>query len=241
VSGELTDRCVLVAGATGSVGGWIVAGALERGATVVAVGRSTQKLVALAERFDADQQSRLHPLPCDLSTLDACASAREQLVAKGLAINAVVAALGRWWEGTALLELPWADWQTVLTENLTAHVVAAQTFAPLLDAAADPCYLTMAGVAAMKAVAGSGAVSVTGAAQQMLLRVLAAENADSAVRFHQLLLTTPVIPPDDEATRSEHPDWILGPDVARHVARILDHEFDRSMTELQEPAPYLPR
>jgi NAD(P)-dependent dehydrogenase (short-subunit alcohol dehydrogenase family) len=240
MSDELADRCLLVAGATGSAGGWIVAGALERGATVVAVGRSKEKLAALADRFDSDQQARLHPVQCDLSTLDDAAPARDSIAASGLRINAAVAALGRWWEGTALLEMPMSQWQTVLSENLTAHFVAAQTFAPILDPAADPCYVTMAGVAALKAVASSGAVSVTGAAQQMLLRVLAAESAGSGVRFHQLLITTPVVSPDDGATRREHGDWILGPEVAWHVARILGHDFDRSLTELQEPVPYLP-
>jgi NAD(P)-dependent dehydrogenase (short-subunit alcohol dehydrogenase family) len=240
VSKELVDRCVLVAGATGSVGGYLVAGALERGATVVAVGRSKEKLDALAGRFDTEQRSRVHRVQCDLSTLDDAAPARDAISAAGLEVNAVVAALGRWWEGTALLEITMSQWQTVLSENLTAHFVAAQTFAPLLDPAADPCYVTMAGIAALKAVPSSGVVSVTGAAQQMLLRVLAAESASSAVRFHQLLLTTPVVSPGDAATRAEHADWILGPDVAGQLARILDHGFDRSITELQEPVPYLP-
>jgi hypothetical protein len=73
-----------------------------------------------------------------------------------------------------------------------------------------------------------------------LLRVLAAESGDGSVRFHQVLVTTPVVSPEDDATRRDHGDWILGPDVAGHVARVLDHGFDRTATELQVPVPYLP-
>ncbi len=237
---ELADRAVVVAGATGVVGGWIVAGALARGATVIAVGRSQSRLAELAERCEPAYHSRLHLFRCDLDNLADAQSTQQRILQAGLPINAVVAALGHWWEGPPLTALPVADWQAVLNDNLTAHFVTAQAFAPALDDAADPCYLTLAGVAALKAVAGSGAVSVTGAAQEMLLRVLAAENADSAVRFHQLLLTTPVVSPDDEELRATHPDWILGPTVADHVARILQHDFDRANMLLQEPVPYEP-
>jgi NAD(P)-dependent dehydrogenase (short-subunit alcohol dehydrogenase family) len=238
---SLDGRCLLVAGATGTVGGFIVAGALERGATVVAIGRSAERLSALAGRFESDQQRRLHGVQCDLSTLGGAQPALDQIAAAGLQINAAVAALGHWQEGTDLLDLPMDDWLMTLNENLTAHFVAARAFAPILDGTADPCYVTMAGIAALKAVEGSGAVSVTGAAQQMLLRVLAAESGGSGVRYHQLLLTTPVIAPDDAATRADHPDWILGPDVAGHVAKIVAAGFDRHATLMQEPVPYVPR
>jgi NAD(P)-dependent dehydrogenase (short-subunit alcohol dehydrogenase family) len=240
VSSELEGRCIVVAGATGTVGGHIAAGVLQRGGSVVALGRSQDRLTALTNRTPPDQRSRLLGVRCDLSSLDDARPALDQLTESGLRVNAVAAALGRWWEGTDLLELTMADWLRILNENLTAHFVAARTFAPVLDRDADPCYITMAGIAALKAVPSSGAVSVTGAAQQMLLRVLSAEAADSGIRYHQLLLTTPVVAPDDATTRSEHPDWILGPDVAGHVARILGPGFDRATTMLQEPVRYLP-
>jgi NAD(P)-dependent dehydrogenase (short-subunit alcohol dehydrogenase family) len=236
----LAGRCILVAGATGTVGGWVTAGMLERGATVVAIGRSQERLTALADRFEPPVRARLLGVRCDLSSLADAAPSVDAIAAAGFRVNAVVAALGRWWEGTNLVELPMDDWLTILNENLTSHFVAARTFAPILDPATDPSYVTMAGVAALKAVASSGAVSVTGAAQQMLLRGLAAESADSGVRYHQLLLTTPVVAPDDAETRSAHPDWILGPAVAGHVARILRPDFDRHTTFVQEPVPYLP-
>jgi NADP-dependent 3-hydroxy acid dehydrogenase YdfG len=240
-SDSLSDRCVVVAGATGTVGGWTARGLLERGATVIAVGRSAEHLSALSDAVDARHRERLHAVQADLSSTDRAQAAVSAIAAAGLRADAVVAALGRWWEGSRLLDLPMADWNTILTENLTAHFVAARTFAPILDDAADPSYITLAGIGALKAVEGSGAVSVTGAAQEMLLKVLAAESAGGAVRFHELLLTTPVVAPDDAATRAEHPDWILGPAVAGHVARILDHDFDPTVTLLQEPVPYVPR
>lgn len=91
----LTGRTLLVLGGTGGVGEGVVSAALELGGTVVATGRTQEKLDSLAARFDT---STLH-----LEQLDALDSGlgerAAELAAKYGAFDGVVISIASWGGG----------------------------------------------------------------------------------------------------------------------------------------------
>jgi hypothetical protein len=94
-----------------------------------------------------------------------------------------------------------------------------RAYLPLVEPSEDPVYVTTNGIAADEPLAGSGPVSVTGAAQRMLLEVMRAEPVGRRVRFHELTFRAAVagddrnLAPVDELSHAR---------VAAAVRAVLD-------------------
>jgi NAD(P)-dependent dehydrogenase (short-subunit alcohol dehydrogenase family) len=187
---------------------------VQRGAAVAVPARSPQRLDELAERLD--RPPALVRVSRVLAGDEDWAAAAEEAEESLGGIDAVVASLGGWWSGPAVIDTPAAEWDRVLDEGLGAHVRAARAFLPRLRTGG--AYVLINGSGAEHAVPGSGPVSVSAAAQLMLARVLASESAsgseDERVRVRALIVATPV------RTRSRphgQPGWVSADDVGDAV------------------------
>ncbi|WP_419706612.1 SDR family oxidoreductase [Promicromonospora sp. NFX87] len=209
-----STRPVLVVGASGFVGSRVARGLAADGRAVLAVARHT-----LPERVTV-QPSVIPVLGADpAAQADAV---REACARAGVPLpGAVVASIGGWQKGPDLLDLDPAEWSATLASHLTAHLDAARALAPLLGPG-DP-YVVLNGAASREAMAGSGAVSVTGAGLAMLVQVLRleAQRADASppVRFHELVIDHAVAGDD----RNEDPAQTRAPaQVVRALGELLD-------------------
>lgn len=217
--GERFPRDVIVAGGAGFLGRIVVADLVAAGATVAVPTRRPDVAAAFARtvRTVAPGGGRVVVVP--LVGDDPYATAAEQIATQVPTVSAVVAALGGWSLGPSLLDLPLDAWRRALDDHLTAHLLAMRAYAPVVAGADDPVYVTTNGIAAEQALAGSGAVSVTGAAQRMLLQVMRAEPVGRRVRFHEVTFRAALR--GDE--RNVDPDAELSPgEVASAVRRVLD-------------------
>jgi NAD(P)-dependent dehydrogenase (short-subunit alcohol dehydrogenase family) len=209
-----STRPVLVVGASGFVGSRVARGLAADGRAVLAVARH-----ALPERVTV-QPSVIPVLGADpAAQADAV---REACARAGVPLpGAVVASIGGWQKGPDLLDLDPAEWSATLASHLTAHLDAARALAPLLGPG-DP-YVVLNGAASREAMAGSGAVSVTGAGLAMLVQVLRLEaqraGAVPPVRFHELVIDHAVAGDD----RNEDPAQTRAPaQVVRALGELLD-------------------
>jgi NAD(P)-dependent dehydrogenase (short-subunit alcohol dehydrogenase family) len=193
---------VVVLGATGQVGLGLVPRLLARGFHVLAQGRTADRLDRLREACDH------HP---NLATVKCALSADADVRALAAAVGAqrhrptlAIAALGGWYVGPELVELPAATWHGTLAANLTTHYIAARGVAPYLHGG-RPVYLMLNGIASIQPCVGSGAISAAGAGQAMLAGVLRAESIGRRVRFRQLVVLGDItsVPLDEPA-----PGWI---------------------------------
>lgn len=235
-------RPVLVVGAGGHVGAGLARELVAAGRPVLAASRSVDRLEALARRVADDAG----PARAALLTLvpypglegpdgpDGLGAAVRAAVADGApAPVAAVAAVGGWWQGQHVLDLPLDAWRGFLDSHLTAHLEAVRAVVPLLATAPDPVHVVLNGAASHEAMVGSGPVSVTGAALSMLVQVLRAEQAAAsrtvpagragrdrpAVRFHELVLEDSVTGDD----RNVDPARRLTPaQAARALERLVD-------------------
>jgi NAD(P)-dependent dehydrogenase (short-subunit alcohol dehydrogenase family) len=208
-----STRPVLVVGASGFVGSRVARGLAADGRAVLAVARH-----ALPERVTV-QPSVIPVLGADpAAQADAV---REACARAGVPLpGAVVASIGGWQKGPDLLDLDPAEWSATLASHLTAHLDAARALTPLLGPG-DP-YVVLNGAASREAMAGSGAVSVTGAGLAMLVQVLRLEaelRTSAAPRFHELVIDHAVAGDD----RNEDPAQTRAPaQVVRALGELLD-------------------
>lgn len=205
---DLADRVVVVAGGGGHVGGLVVRDLVARGARVLVPSRHPARLADLVASLAGAPGSVQTVRAGDAASdgLAAFAASAREIAAAGEQPSALVAALGGFTRGPGLLALPDDAWQAALAAHLTVHLAAAQAFVPLLHGP-DPVHVTTNGAAADEPMPGSGTVNVTGAAQRMLLEVLAAEGARGvdgpSVRFHELTLTAAVAGDDRNVDPAE--------------------------------------
>nr|WP_291416465.1 SDR family oxidoreductase [Actinophytocola sp.] len=217
---------VLVAGGAGVVGECVVHALLARGARVVVPSRSESRLTALAGRVDPADQERLHLVLGDVGTEQGAATLRDAVPAEHGPLRAVVASLGAWWEGEQLVDVSSETWDRILRDNLTAHFLVARTFLPLLDHTAAPVYVTLAGIAADHPEPFAAPISITGAAQRMMVRALAVGDIGARVRLHEVAIMTPVVT-DRWIGAPPEPDWLTGEVVGSYVADVVAPEFAR--------------
>jgi len=191
----VTERgAIVVVGATGFVGSRLARSLLARGESVVAVGRDRGGLTALSRH--------LPTYHADLTDPALSAVTARRITADVGPPRAVVAALGGWYVEAEAVDVTLERWEGTLRSNLTTHFVSAQAFAPILGGD-DPSYIALNGIASHYPCVGSVAVCAAGAAQRMLIDVLAAEAIGRIVRFHELTIDTPVLEPGTEHAKDE--------------------------------------
>ncbi len=212
----MRGKTIVVVGAAGGVGEGLVEELLATGANVVATSRSREKLEGLKSRFAAPAALRL--VVGALDSEDQAAKLRQSVEAIGAEIDGAIASIGSWWQGPALVETGLRDFNAVMAERLTAHFLAAKALIPLILRKPGGFYFLVGGASAEVPIANSGPVSISGAAQVMLTRVLRAE-AKGQIRVQELMVWTTI------ATRAHgdkaDPGWITPREVARHMVALL--------------------
>ncbi|OLF12844.1 hypothetical protein BLA60_06125 [Actinophytocola xinjiangensis] len=224
---------VLVAGGAGVAGECVVRALLALGTHVVVPSRAPARLTALADRTDPAVRDRLHLALGDVGTEEGVTRLRDEIVERYGRPRGVVASLGGWWEGEQFADLPTSTWERVLHDNLTAHFLVARTFLPVLDQDAAPVYVTLAGIAADHPEPFAAPISITGAAQRMMLRTIAVSDLGRTIRLHEVAIMTPVVTDrwDGDPPR---PDWLTGEQVGAYVAGVVSPDFPDPGTLLLE-------
>jgi NAD(P)-dependent dehydrogenase (short-subunit alcohol dehydrogenase family) len=189
---SLDEQTVVVAGATGNVGSFVVPAALKRGANVVAPSRSEEKLRGLREHLcehvDETDLGRLHTFVADLGDERGAAVLRRRITEQVGTPDAVVASVGDYVAAPSLLDAGPGELQLALDSSLVAHFVIARTFLPVLRDSGGT-YVFLQGPLAFELYPGYGGdlVSIATAAQHMLFRALAQELAESRASVVELV------------------------------------------------------
>lgn len=148
-------------------------------------------------------------------------------------VDAVIAAIGGWYIDAPVLERGLAKFDTDYAAYLRGHFTACTLSEQLAaERTADSgagrlAHLALNGVASVEALTGSGAISVFGAAQKMLIEVAAAES--TTVDFRELRVMAP-IGGDDRNDLSGGVETVSIAEVADAVTEILQSaaRFDTS-------------
>lgn len=207
-------KTILVAGGAGEVGEGIVRQLLAAGHRVIVQSRSLAKFEALSERLG--QPANLSPAIGNIGNEEEIAALKAEIHED---LDAVVASIGSWWSGPALIDLDLATFNQVLAERLTTHFLVAKTFLADLKDKPGSSYLFIHSSAGLVPIPHSGPVSIAGAAQAMLKDVFAKELEDTQVRINMLTMMSAI------STRSHpnpDPEALTADDVGRYAAYLVE-------------------
>jgi NAD(P)-dependent dehydrogenase (short-subunit alcohol dehydrogenase family) len=177
---QLEDKICVVTGGGGGIGRAIGAVLTEAGAKVALLDRDAESVSAAAKALDA-KGGRAIAIPCDIADPKSVEAAkalveRELGTADVLVNNAGVLAPG------SLAEIDLAEWNRVLSINLTGYLICAQAFGrPMLSRGAG-ALVHIASIAGHHPQGFSGAYSVAKVGVMMLSRQLALEWGPRGVR-----------------------------------------------------------
>lgn len=118
---DFTEKCALITGATGGIGGEIAKSLHAQGSVVAISGRNEDKLKSLA----AELGERVHVLPADLSNDDAIKDLIKRADEAMGKIDILVNNAGLTRDGLSM-RMSANDWQDVLDVNLSAPFKLAQ-------------------------------------------------------------------------------------------------------------------
>jgi NAD(P)-dependent dehydrogenase (short-subunit alcohol dehydrogenase family) len=181
----LAGRVCVVTGGGGGIGRAIAVALAAEGAAVAVLDRDETRALetmALVSREGAEGMA----LGCDVSSRESVEAAQEAVRGRLGEVHVLVnnAAIRR--PGT-LDGISGADWNALLSVNLTGYLYCAQAFGRPMRKNGDGALVHIASQAALFARAGSGAYSVAKAGVTMLSRQLAVEWGPDGVRSNAVL------------------------------------------------------
>ena len=151
-------------------------------------------------------------------------------------VDAVIAAIGGWYVEGPMIERGLAPFDSDYGSYLRGHFTACAVSEALAKTRTGPgqiSHVTLNGVASVEACVGSGAISVFGAAQEMLLRVAAAES--ESVAYRELKVMAP-IGGDDRNDLSGGVETIGLAQVAEAVDAIMSRPAEHEIISETSPS-----
>jgi NAD(P)-dependent dehydrogenase (short-subunit alcohol dehydrogenase family) len=215
------DQTVVVAGATGNIGPFVVRALLERGARVAVPSRSKEKLREMQEHLgqhlDETKLRRLHTFVGDLGDEREAAVVRQRISDQAGTPDAVVASLGDFVTTPTLLGTRTDELQRAIDSYLLANFVVARTFLPVLKNSGGT-YLMVQGPLAFELYPEINAhlISIATAAQHMLFRALTQELMETRAHVVELVCHVFI---RDRQTQPSSP--ISGEALGDYTARVL--------------------
>ena len=170
----------LITGASSGIGRETAIAFAKAGIDLALVARRPDKLQALQQEL-ADLPVEVKYYSIDLSHIDALSANLASLLADFGDLNILVNNAGMGYTGT-LVDMPLADWQTLINLNLTSVLLTLQAVVPGMRAQGQGTIINVASIAAHNAFPTWGAYSASKAGLITLGRILGAEESEHGIR-----------------------------------------------------------
>jgi NAD(P)-dependent dehydrogenase (short-subunit alcohol dehydrogenase family) len=176
----LSGRVCVITGAGGGIGRAVASSLARAGARVAAIDRDQRGLEATAAEL-RDLGCEHVIARCDTSSAESVAAASETTL-KSLGSCSVLVNTAAVLRPGALETLSLAEWNAVLSVNLTGYFLCAQIFGQQMRGLGRGSLIHVASIAGSHAQGQSGAYSVSKAGVVMLSRQLASEWGPQGIR-----------------------------------------------------------
>lgn len=174
------NKTVLVTGASSGIGLALVEKLADRGAKVILVARSAEKLEAKAKALNSEGKEA-HAFPCDLSETGAAAKLHAEIKAKGLEVDLLInnAGYGRW---GAFLDFDRPDYAKMIQLNITALTELCHVYLPDMVAKGKGGIINVGSTASFLPVPYANVYSATKAYVLSFTEALEFEYRDKGIR-----------------------------------------------------------
>jgi NAD(P)-dependent dehydrogenase (short-subunit alcohol dehydrogenase family) len=212
------DRVVVISGGTGALGQATVLAFLGAGTRVCVPYLVPAEQAALQARLAPAEAARVEMKPCDLADEAAVNAYVSDIAARHRRVDVLVNAVGGF-AGGDLASTPMAEWNRMMTLNLTTAVVGCRAVLPEMTRARWGRIVNIASRAVIPPQGGFIAYTVSKAAVITLTQALAQEVRAQGVTVNAVLPSTM----DTPANRKAMPDadrsgWVSTESVAQVVA-----------------------
>ncbi len=182
--GQLEGRVALVTGATGGIGGATIRRFLDEGAKVMDVGRSAEKLSALAESIGNDES--LATFAADATDEEATAAAVAATVERFEALDILFANAGTEGRPKPLEALTIEEFREPLETNIVGVWLAIKHSAPVMRERGGGSIIVTASIAAVIGFPGLSHYAASKHGVMGLVRTAAMELGESGIRVNAI-------------------------------------------------------
>jgi len=212
----MTEKTLLVIGATGDVGQGISRSARNMGWSVVGAARNPTKLRDLADSVAHMSSGRFHPCEGDVSTESGAQDLWQAAIAAAGRVDAVVVSVNAPNRACRLLDWTAEELANLFQANLLSHFNAAKVMLPLLPD--DGMLMGIGGGTADFVIPAMAPLSMAQAALRMMYRGLSREREQGAL-VCELMLASMI----NGASKRDQakPEWLTDDEIGRHVCAIL--------------------
>jgi len=228
----MTDRVVLITGATGGLGRVVARTFADDGARLALTGTDEGRLRALATDLALDAD-RWMPVVVDLRDRDA---ARDALAATEAAlgrIDVVLHLVGGWAGGTPIAELDPADVRGMLDQHLWTTLHVTQAVVPGMVERGWGRVMAVSAPVASEPAAKMAPYAIGKAAEEALLRSLARETANTGVTVN-LVIVKSIDTRGERTTDPKKSSWTTPEEIA-DVFRYLASDGAAAVTGARIP------
>lgn len=232
----LSQRVILVSGASGGLGSVIARSLAAHGATVILLGKTVAKLEALYDSIlgDGSPEPAIYPFNLEGARVDDYADLQNNIAEHFGRLDGLVHAAAWLGAATPMEHFDAGVWAKVMQINLHAPFLLTRACIPLLQKGKNPCVLFLEDHGSRRAY--GGAYGVSKAAQEGLADILATElEGEKRIRVNGIdpgPLRTPLRArafPGEAPEANPRPEFVLPAILA-----TLDGDFSGEHLRLQE-------
>ena len=210
---------VIASGGTGALGQSVTLRFLAEGATVCVPYAVAAERDALAKRVDAASAARLHFTETDVTDEASFDRFARAVLARHGRIDVLVNGVGGF-AGGDLVSTPLAEWERMLTLNLTSAVIGCRAVLPAMAAAGSGRIVNVASRAVLTPAGGFTAYTVAKAGVVTLTQALAHEVA-RGITVNAVAPSTMNTPGNREAMPDvDRSSWVSTEAVAEVIAYL---------------------
>lgn len=217
----LAGRVALITGATGGLGGAVVAALLADGARIAVPHPHAGELDTLRERLILPADAPLSGAVVDLMDAAAVASYYDQVAAEYGGIDILINIAGGFGGGKPVHETDWGVWQGQLDINLKTTVLSSRYAIPHIIARGGGAVVHVGARAAVQPSKNLAAYAASKRAVLQLTESMAAELLPHNVTVNAVLPSTIDTPGNRHAMpNADHSKWVQPAEIAA-VIRFL--------------------
>ena len=222
----MSDRTIVVAGATGGVGEGAVRSFLEQGHRVLALGRSRQRLGQMRQGLESPPGDQLVLLECDVTSTDSTAVTGLVETAAGGPVSGALIAIGVTPApnpGT-LLDIPDDEIESAIAVNEIGGLRALRALTPCIEPAG--AVVNLLGYSGEIPFPNNPLMGSTNAALRSMLTTLAVQLADRGPRVYALTIGV-VRTRARQHAGIDNPGWLTGHQIGTYAAALIDGTVER--------------
>lgn len=219
----LSEKVVVVAGGTGSLGEGICNQFLSNGAEVVVPYRTEAKAEQLRDYVrtrSGDAVDRLHLYPAWIGEEQSVQEFREKVLTDFRHIDLAVASIGRSYYGYSLCRMPVDHFQQIIQDNLMTHFLFMRAMLSHMHDSDHGTYVMVNGGESEVVAPESGPISIVAAAQRMMTQALACEEKGRNVRVYSVVAFHPVKTRDRR--REVMDEWLTPEALGEYIVRLYN-------------------